>query len=251
MQRHANSFGQAADLYDRSRPTYPADAVDWLLQSNPRDVIDLGAGTGKFTRLIADRANVIAVDPDAQMLAKLADSGVETLVGTGEHIPVDDATADLVTCAQAWHWVDEELAAPEVARVLRPDGWLAIVWNARDDRVDWIARMSEIIHDSPAEEIAEHPPVLGASFGPVESFETTWTMAITRAGIDELVTSRSHYLVARPDEQQETLARLGAMLDEHPETAGRDVLELPYRTFCYRARRSAEPGDDPESHAVG
>jgi ubiquinone/menaquinone biosynthesis C-methylase UbiE len=242
MQRHANSFGQAADVYDRARPSYPQDAVDWMLQSNPRDVIDLGAGTGKFTRQIADRAHalkghIIAIDPDAQMLAKLAGSGIETLVGTGERIPVDDATADLVTCAQAWHWVDEELAAPEVARVLRPDGWLAIVWNARDDRVDWVARMSEIIHDSPAEEIAEHPPKLGPSFGPVESFETTWTMEVTRAALDELVSSRSYFLVASPTDQQLTLANFNRMLDAHPETAGREVLELPYRTFCYRARR--------------
>ena len=234
MQRHANSFGAAADVYDRARPSYPQDAVDWMLQSNPRDVIDLGAGTGKFTRQIADRAHVIAVDPDEQMLAKIA--GVETLVGTGERIPVDDATADLVTCAQAWHWVDEELAAPEVARVLRPDGWLAIIWNARDDRVDWIAKMSEIIHDSPAEEIAEDPPKLGDSFRPIESFETSWTMEITREGMDELVRSRSWFLVASPADQTAMLESLNRMLDAHPDTAGRAVLELPYRTFCYRAQ---------------
>ena len=236
MQRHANSFGQAADVYDRARPSYPQDAVDWLLQSNPRDVIDLGAGTGKFTRQIADRVHVIAVDPDAKMLAKI--EGVETLVGTGEHIPVDDATADLVTCAQAWHWVDEQLAAPEVARVLRPDGWLAIVWNARDDRVDWVARMSEIIHDSRAEEIAEDPPKLGDSFRPIESFETTWTMEITRPALDELVASRSYFLVASPADQALMLESLNRMLDGHPETAGRSVFELPYRTFCYRAQRA-------------
>ena len=238
LQRHANSFGAAADVYDRARPSYPQDAVDWLLQSNPRDVIDLGAGTGKFTRQISHRARVVAVDPDAQMLAKLADSGVETRVGRGEHIPVDDASADLVTCAQAWHWVDEELAAPEVARVLRPDGWLAIVWNTRDDRVDWVARMSEIIHDSRAEEIAEDPPKLGDSFRPIESFQTTWTMEITREGMDELVRSRSWFLVASPTEQTLMLESLNRMLDAHPETAGRDLLELPYRTFCYRAQRA-------------
>ncbi len=142
------------------------------------------------------------------------------------------------TCAQAWHWVDEELAAPEVARVLRPDGWLAIVWNARDDRVDWVARMSEIIHDSRAEEIAENPPNLGASFGPLESFETTWTMEITRPALDELVSSRSYFLVASPSDQDLVLGSLTRMLDAHPDTAGRDVLELPYRTFCYRAQRA-------------
>jgi SAM-dependent methyltransferase len=151
---------------------------------------------------------------------------------------VDDASADLVTCAQAWHWVDEELAAPEVARVLRPDGWLAIVWNARDDRVDWVARMSEIIHDSPAEEIAEDPPKFGAWFQPIESFETTWTMEITRPALDELVASRSYYLVASPADQHLTLQNLNLMLDGHPETAGHSVLELPYRTFCYRAQRA-------------
>ena len=89
----------------------------------------------------------------------------------------------------------------------------------------------------PAEEIAENPPTLGSGFGPVESFETAWTMDITRSGIDELVSSRSYFLLAMPDEQEDTLRRLNEMLDEHPDTAGREVLELPYRTFCYRAQR--------------
>ena len=98
--------------------------------------------------------------------------------------------------------------------------------------------MSEIIHDSPAEEIAEDPPKLGSSFRPIESFETTWSMEITREGMDELVRSRSWFLVASPAEQTLMLESLNRMLDAHPETAGRAVLELPYRTFCYRAQRA-------------
>lgn len=243
-RQHANSFGQAADVYDRARPSYPPDAVEWMLQSHPSDVVDLGAGTGIFTRLIANwlpvanRGNIAAVDPSADMLAKL--HGVRTLVGSGEHIPLPDASVDLVTCAQAWHWVDPTLAVPEVARVLRPGGWLAIVWNARDDRVPWVASMSSIIHDSPAEEIADNPPKLGSPFdslfGEVETFETTWSMPISRDELDELVTSRSMYLVGSAAARRATMRELHAMLDTHLDTAGRDTLELPYRTFCYRAQ---------------
>ncbi len=125
----ANSFGVAASVYERARPDYPEAAVDWLLPSGSPRVLDLGAGTGKLTRMIAaGGAEVTAVDPSAGMLERLrrALPDVPALTGTAEQIPLDDGAVDAVLVGQAWHWVDVSRASAEVARVLRPGGRLGL-----------------------------------------------------------------------------------------------------------------------------
>jgi ubiquinone/menaquinone biosynthesis C-methylase UbiE len=105
--------------------------------SSPLRVADVGAGTGKLTRVVAGLgAEVVAIDPDAAMLAELAARvpDVPTFVGTGERIPLTDASADAVVFGQAWHWVDPDAASAEVGRVLRPGGVLGLIWNVRDER---------------------------------------------------------------------------------------------------------------------
>src|SRR5690606_19767892 len=146
------SFGVVADTYDAGRPSYPAEAVAWLTARTPPivDAVDVGAGTGKLTRGLAELGlAVTAVDPDAAMLAALRDRtpGVRTLTGTGAALPLGDATADLITYGQAWHWVDPDVASAEAARVLRPGGVLGLIWNIRDESVPWIAAMGAIMHN--------------------------------------------------------------------------------------------------------
>ena len=131
----AAGFGSAAEVYERARPSYPPEAVDWLLARTgvgPGDtIVDLGAGTGKLTRLLAPSgARVVAVEPIAEMRA-LIDVG-EVMDGTAEAIPLADGSAALVTVAQAFHWFDLDRALPEIHRVLRPGAALALVWNMRD-----------------------------------------------------------------------------------------------------------------------
>lgn len=131
----AVGFANAADVYERARPSYPQDAIDWLVTQTGlgpgRTVVDLGAGTGKLTRLLLPTgARVIAVEPIPEMRAHI--EGAEVLDGTAEAIPLPDASADVVTVAQAFHWFDHDRALPEIHRVLRADGTLAIVWNMRD-----------------------------------------------------------------------------------------------------------------------
>jgi len=131
----AAGFGSAAEVYERARPSYPLEAIDWLFErtgAGPGDtIVDLGAGTGKLTRLLVPSgARVVAVEPIPEMRA-LIDSG-EPIDGTAEAIPMADGSAALVTVAQAFHWFDLDRALPEIHRVLHPGGSLALVWNMRD-----------------------------------------------------------------------------------------------------------------------
>jgi SAM-dependent methyltransferase len=138
----ARGFARSAGAYDRARPEYPPEAVGWLAErlrlGAGRTVVDLAAGTGKLTRpLAATGAAVIAVEPVAEMRARIGPAAARALEGTAEAMPLPDASADAVTVGQAFHWFDGPAALAEIHRVLRPGGALALVWNRRplDDPV--------------------------------------------------------------------------------------------------------------------
>ncbi|AMB58386.1 class I SAM-dependent methyltransferase [Microterricola viridarii] len=237
LQQHADSFQSGADGYDRHRPSYPEASVDWLRgpASAPLEVLDLGAGTGKLSaQLLARGDSVVAVDPSADMLRVAAERmpQLRTLVGSAEHIPLPDSRVDLVTVAQAWHWMDEQAATREVLRVLRPGGRLGLIWNSRDESVPWVAALSEAMHQG------MHPtaftPALGDGMTLLGRHVARWNQHTTRAGILSLATTRSYYLVASPAEQRAMLARIEAVLDTHPETRAEAIL-LPYVTETWLA----------------
>ena len=121
-------FGNAAADYERGRFDWPLEALDAIPVPPDAEVLDLAAGTGKLTRLLARRyARVVAVEPDDGMRALI--EGVESLRGTAEAIPLADGAVDAVFAAEAFHWFDGPAALGEVARVLRPRGFLALLWN--------------------------------------------------------------------------------------------------------------------------
>src|SRR5437764_7040473 len=130
--RRELSFDSVADEYERTRPTYPAAVLDPLPLDADTAVLDLGAGTGKLTRVLSERyRDVTAVEPLENMRAMLERSvpGVIALAGSAERIPLDDGSVEGVFAAQAFHWFDKPVALPEIARVLRPGGVFAIIWN--------------------------------------------------------------------------------------------------------------------------
>ncbi|SLL99762.1 MULTISPECIES: class I SAM-dependent methyltransferase [unclassified Actinoplanes] len=238
-RQHATSFGAAAREYRRGRPPYPREAVDWLLPTGAATVVDLGAGTGKFTELlVAPGREVIAVEPSAGMREQLADAVPAATVhgGTAERIPLPDASADAVLMAQAWHWVDPELAVPEIARVLRPGGTLGLVWNIRDSREPWVAELDDLLHHHSRQDL-DTAPELPAPFAAAERAEFSWRHTLTRDAVLDMIASRSYVIVLPEPERAELLGNVTELLASHPDLADHDDIVLPYVTRCTRATR--------------
>jgi SAM-dependent methyltransferase len=247
----ATSFALVAEAYERGRPGYPDEAVRWLVGEMPCDVVDLGAGTGKLTRsLVALGHRVTAIEPLPEMLELLVDAapGAFDLLGSAEVIPLPDAHADVVTSAQAFHWFDHAVALPEIARVLRPEGRLGLVWNTRDDRVPWVAELSRTIGSETVDEGDAREPIDASSlFGPVETATFEWSQRLTRELLRDLVLSRSYCAIKAPPERDAILDAVSRLFDEH---ATEGELELPYVTECYRAaKRPSSPTGARESLA--
>lgn len=240
MTTDATSFGQAADNYDRARPTYPSNAVDLLLTGHPRQVVDVGAGTGKLTGALADGdREVIAVEPDEAMLARLTERmpGVRTLVGTAESIPLPDRWADLVTFGQAWHWVDVPAASAEVGRILRPGGLLGLLWNIRDTSEPWVAELGEVMGSSAAERLIEGDDGvrLAGPFGPLVEEVVRWSMEFDAESLVALAASRSYVITAEPADRERLLA---GVADLAGQVAGADgTITMPYCTHVFHAVR--------------
>jgi SAM-dependent methyltransferase len=238
MTQDGTRFGEAAGDYAQGRPDYPADAVRWMLGDAPKTVLDLGAGTGKLTVQVAAQGHrVVAVDPDASMLASLNEAlpDADSRVGVAEEIPLPDASVDAVVVGQAWHWVDVPAASQEVARVLRPGGVLGLVWNIRDESVPWVAALTRAMHGSAAERlIADGGPTVAAPFGPLESRTFAWESARSRDALVAMVRSRSYYIAADADGRDQIEERVDEVLAGLPELETAGLVNLPYVTYAYR-----------------
>src|SRR6201991_3834035 len=230
------SFGSAAAAYERGRPSYPPDAIDWLLAAGARGVLELGAGTGELTpRLVERGLDVVAVDPIAEMLEMLRKSLPETpaLLGTAEEIPLADNSVDAVLVAQAWHWFNPAQAIPELARVLRPGGRLGLVWNTRDERLGWVKDLGRIIghEDDPL----SHKVALPEPFTDVARHHFEWTSYLTPQALIDLVASRSYCITSPEKVRSRTLDEVRELLSTHPALANTTGLALPYVTVGIRA----------------
>ena len=248
-EERALSFGAIADQYDRLRPGPPDAAVDWLLPAHGQVAIDVGAGTGLLTRVLARKvAQVMAVEPDDRMAAVLRarSPGVRVLPGSAEAIPVPDASADGVFVSTAWHWMDPDRAAGEIGRVLRDGGRFGVIWTSLDHQAEWLLALRRPDRREPFEadpgqaavERARHHEVAlpeAAPFGNIgtASFAFTRTMAI--ADLVDLLATYSGFITASPAARAAGLARARAALRERFPGA-RDI-EVPVRARCWRADR--------------
>lgn len=272
--RHGLAFGPQAAAYAAHRPDYPDAAVAWALApargSGPLRVLDLGAGTGKLTGVLARHADaVVAVEPDLAMLAELrrALPGSQLAAGRAERIPLRDASVDAVLAGQSAHWFDLRQAIPEIARVLRPGGVLAGLWNTDDDRASWVAGLAatspglasvplsqwrlqggDAISRWLAGGAAAGGPGAGAAgaggrssrdragFGPPEQDEFGHWQPHNAGSLVATIATHSTVLLMEPAERDQALATVREYLAARPETAA-GSFRLPIVTCVMRAVR--------------
>jgi SAM-dependent methyltransferase len=247
----AVGFERGAGDYEQARPSYPAGAVDLVVEvlglAPGRRVLDLAAGTGKFTRLLVPSgAEIVAVEPVEAMRAELVAQvpGLEALDGRAEEVPLADGSVDGVVAAQAFHWFDAARALGEVHRVLRPDGRLALVWNVRNERVDWVRRFGAIMVAAagrkPYEDGTDWAAVVGSAggFGPMHHERFTYDQAIDADLLVQRAGSTSFVSALPEDERARCLAGVRELTRTHPDLVGRDTFVFPYLTdvfWCERA----------------
>ncbi|MDQ6806136.1 MAG: class I SAM-dependent methyltransferase [Actinomycetota bacterium] len=251
--RAARGFDSAAEDYERGRPGYPTAAIELLSCElgfgKGSTVVDLAAGTGKFTRaLIPTGARVVAVEPLPGMRAQLVRSvpSAEALTGTAEAIPLADGSADAVLVAQAFHWFDTPVAAREIHRVLSGGGGLGVIWNVWDDSLAWVARMQELVGahrgDTPQRRTSGWREQLEAT-GLFTPLADRALPNIVHGSLDLLLArtaSISFIATLRESERANVLERVQAVVSEHPEAWVEGQLAMPYVTqvaWCHATDR--------------
>ena len=231
-RERGGSFGAAADVYDRSRPAYPVDAVRWALPERAQRVLDLGAGTGKLTQVLLDLGlDVVAVEPSEQMRAYVP-ARAEVLAGSAEQVPVADASVDAVLVGQAFHWFDRAAALSEVARVLRPGGTLGLLWNERDETVGWVRAVWDLFSGEPERPGSGPPFTATPQLGQPECRTFGLVQRLDADLLVDLVASRSALITLPEDERVEVLHRVRALAPED------EPFDLPYTTEVWRSVRA-------------
>jgi SAM-dependent methyltransferase len=252
MELHplAQAFAGVADEYERGRPEYPAEAIDairmgLMLDAGAR-IADVGAGTGKLTRALpAASFAVVAIEPLSGMRTRLAaqQPNVDVLDGTAEALPLPDASVDAIACGDAFHWFDGERAVAELARVIRPDGGLALLWNhPAEEKVPAPAWMQEIRalvdvlrpdHPGFSKDQGRNAVAASPHFDTMHYAEVRHTHETDRAGVLDAIASFS-YVSALPDAER---AALLASVDAVMEREGIVTVESPLRTTVWTSRR--------------
>jgi len=244
-------FSTQATAYTQGRPDYPDALSNWLrhtLGIGPDSaVVDLGAGTGKFTRLLVPLTDhLTAVEPVEPMRREFAMSlpGATIVNGTANAMPLADGSTDALICAQAFHWFANEAALAEIHRVLKPGGRLGLIWNVRDESVDWVADITRIITpyegDTPRFHTGQwRQPFEGRYFASPELTCFTYS----HSGPAEMVIMNRFlsvsFIAALPDaEKAHVTAQLRELIQTHPALRDRETIDFPYQTQAYLCRRA-------------
>jgi len=228
--------------YQSARPGYPVEAVAHMVESlgviGAQRVVDVAAGTGIFTReLIGFAHELIAVEPSAGMRLEFENQGLQVAVleGTAESLPFEDTSIDVITVAQAFHWFDYDKALAEFSRVLSRTGHLGLVWNERDESVEWVAALTRAMQwdvRRPFDATTDYATVLAdAGFRDVERRDFRHAQSVDRAMLERRVLSTSYIAVMDPEAQQRILDDVAQVVRGFDE-----YFEIAYITTTYCAR---------------
>jgi ubiquinone/menaquinone biosynthesis C-methylase UbiE len=234
-------------LYDAARPSYPDEAITYFSEALGLDqsmhVLDLGAGSGIFSRQIRPFVGrVTAVDPSASMRESFrsANDDVEILEGSDVSIPIGDESVDVVFVAQAFHWFDAPRALREIHRVLIPQGALGLIWNERDESVEWVLELSRAMQwdtRQPYEVGMDFTDMISA--GPFTGVERAFfehTQILSREGLLGRVLTTSYISTMDQEERDHLMASVRRVADQLDEP-----IVLPYVTTTYIAQASLTP----------
>jgi ubiquinone/menaquinone biosynthesis C-methylase UbiE len=244
----AIGFDKAAEVYERARPGYPPEAIDYIVEQlrvpTRGTVVDLAAGTGKLTReLVARGLKTVAVEPVEGMRRTFSSvlTEVPMLAGTAEATPFKDHIVDAITAAQAAHWFDAARAVTEFHRVLRPGGRIALIWNVRDESFDWVRQVTEII--DPYERANGTPRYKHRAWQPpfvksplikaVGKRSFPYVQPMTLQGFLDRFNSCSFIAILDEETRSEVLGKLSDLVRMHPDLTGRSEFEQPYVTEVY------------------
>ena len=244
-------FNRAARAYERGRPEYPTAAIRYIarqLHLGPTStIVELGSGTGKLTRLLrTTTAAIVPIEPTPGMRAEFARQipDLPVLDGVAEAIPLPPHIADAVVAAQAFHWFRPRPAFREIARVLRPGGGVALIWNRRDESVPWVHAAGHLIdpffRTVPRSRGGRWRRVLERGdlpFGPVVERSFRHVQLLTPATAVDRFVSVSAIAVLPARERARIARELRGILARDPQTRGRARIELPYRADVYLTRR--------------
>lgn len=240
----AASYANRVNEYVAGRPEYPSALLSDLPLADT--IIELGAGTGKFTRLLAlTGKRILAIEPIEAMAAHIRDDclpGVELQIGAAEAIPVPDRAAGLVCCAQAFHWFDYERATGEILRVLDEDGALALVWNVRDERDPWVAafwKLTDSYAGASPRYVSGHWRAILSDprFEYLAGKTYPFVHSMARSGIVDRALSFSFIAALPLDEQENIRIRIIELLEKEPSLVGKDEIQFPYLTELYVFRK--------------
>lgn len=251
-QAALQGFSREALSYGRGRPGYPQQLLGWLqqaLQLGPgKRAVDLGAGTGKFTRLLLQSgADVVAIEPVDAMRAQLLQvfSNITALAAIAQAMPLADASVDAIACAQAFHWFASPQVVREIGRVLKPGGRLGLVWNVRDESVDWVAAITRIMAPYEGDTPRFHSGEWRRLF-PHELFselsETTVPyqhIGSAQSVIFDRVLSVSFIAALPQAERERVTGQLAALIASHPQLRDQPSVSFPYVTRAYASIRSS------------